>query len=282
MSHILSPPHDRDSEAEHRRTEGGSTLEERSDEDRGAKRSGAEGGVDAPEYGGRVDAAERATPDTNPTLITQAPSPIALIAMATYTTFFAATPAELRDALPGWFEALATPVKRTMINPFTNQPREYDSHAPDEAFRSEPSRPPRKTSVTGTGDYGDYLQSRLPHGIQALPNLPLKGVLRLHAEDLLDVIAVGTEDPALGRGLIPPGGDQGAVSLAALPDWSTSALAKLTESDIARACDALIANVDTWFAQEDWKLDGIARVLRDLRELAKRAGTRRLWLLTEA
>jgi hypothetical protein len=63
MSHILSPPRDRDSEAKHRRTEAGSTFEERaqaSDEDRALLRA-ARSEVYPAEYGGIVDAAERAT-----------------------------------------------------------------------------------------------------------------------------------------------------------------------------------------------------------------------------
>ncbi len=202
-------------------------------------------------------------------------------AMAVYTTFFVATRSELEGALPDWRRPLASPVKRTRINPLTKQLQVYDSWEPEEV-RSEriPAAKPRVVEMRG--DYQTYLKERLPVALRTLPQLPTKGVLSPHVEQLLAVVA-GRPEERLLPALFPPGGSATGKTLDGLPSWGVDALAAIGRHAILSIGQRLVAN-EGWFSDEGWPADACATLLQGLNSLAAQArdAKRGIYLLTEA
>jgi hypothetical protein len=201
--------------------------------------------------------------------------------MAVYTTFFAATDAELKAAFTGWHIPLSKPVTRTRT--VAKRLVTYDSWEPDEVLSAIlPPSPANPVLVTGKGDYEAYLHTRLPSAVQALPHLATKGVLSPHVEQLLVVVA-GTSEERLRPALFPPGGSATGTTLDVLPDLGVAALAVAGDPALQRAAGAM-ATSEGWFADDCWPADACADLLRELRRIALGARHRSgaVYLLTQA
>jgi hypothetical protein len=191
--------------------------------------------------------------------------------MAVYTTFFAATDAELKAAFTGWLAPLPTPVKRTRMHPVTKKAMTYDSWEPDDASKA-PASPPNRVLVSGEGDHAGFAHTRLPMGVQALPHLAAKSVLPPHVEQLLGILAGRTEE-RLRPALFPPGGSATGTTLDVLPDWGVEAVAMASNADLPRFAETM-ASSDGWFADEGWPADACADLLHGLRRIAVDSRTR--------
>src|SRR4051794_24414788 len=105
--------------------------------------------------------------------------------MATYTTFFLASADELATGFPSWKAPLPVPVERSMRNPFTGKTTTIMTSEPEWTDEAEPIVPPQKTVVAIEGDYGDYLESRLPAFVRARAHWATKGLTELELGPLL-------------------------------------------------------------------------------------------------
>jgi hypothetical protein len=201
--------------------------------------------------------------------------------MAVYTTFFAAQPSDLAGAFPGWRQPLPSPVKRTRVNPFTKKPQTYDSWEPED-IEPGPARAANPRVVPIRDDYQTYLRERLPAAMRTWPQLPTKGVLSPHVEQLLAVVG-GRAEERVVPALFPPGGSASGTTLDVLPAWAIEALASV-RSEAVRSLGQQLATAEGWFADESWAREDCAGLIESLNTLALKArdGARRLYLLTEA
>jgi hypothetical protein len=132
------------------------------------------------------------------------------------TDFFLASMQELRAACPGWKDPLPQPVKRQSVNPFTRQPMEFMSCAPDEAEPFDPGAAER-ANLTG------------------LHRVDLKGLGTAEMEELVRVVLEGPEQHAANvydTPLYGPPGDSDEV-IFRMPTALIDRLARMDDTAVA-------------------------------------------------
>jgi hypothetical protein len=208
--------------------------------------------------------------------------------MAIYTTVFLARPLELSAGFPGWKSPLAEPVTRTFMNPFFKTEVTVTTREP-EWPESEAFVPPEYGVVAIQGDYGDYLESRIPAFVRSQHHWCGKGLTSVELDPLI-AAAMDSEDAKLEPALF------------AHPSWS-SALDEFPGAFVARLQEANEFAVrqlaQKWAKamsdpqhthsvngdrlEPDWTMDEALRPLQSLVRLAKmRSDDERMYLLTEA
>jgi hypothetical protein len=203
--------------------------------------------------------------------------------VAIYSTFFVAEPDMLLASFPGWKLPLEQPVRREVTDIFGDT-ETIETRAPlwEEG-------PPGEQAAAGygvvaiEGDYGAYLEGRLPPFVRKAPHWCSKGLTSVEL-DPLGHLTDGT--PAL------------VDALFAHPSWSAHLLvfresvveAMLrSQREVARKWAARMSMPQYTHSadgscrvQPDWSVDDALNILGPLVELAKeaRAG-QRLYLLLE-
>ena len=143
--------------------------------------------------------------------------------MAGYSTLFTAEFECLPEGFPGWMLPLPEPVTRTFVHPLFREEVTVTTREPEwPGFVMEQWVPPHYAVVAIEGDYGAYLEARLPPFVRSRPHWCGK---RFTSVELNPLIALATEPdikklesamfahPSLGKALdVFP---QGFVSLLA-------------------------------------------------------------------
>ncbi|MDB4946994.1 MAG: hypothetical protein JWP97_6528 [Labilithrix sp.] len=159
------------------------------------------------------------------------------------THFFLASMAELRTACPGWKDPLPHAVKRTVVNPFTKQPREITTTSPDPADPFEPG-------------------AALHANLAPLFRVDLKGLSTADIEELVRVVLEGPELEAADVYEFPlHGPPESEEVILRTPQLLVDRLARMNP-------DALEACLEKWNEATDTNL---GEYLAALADLARRA-----------
>src|SRR5262249_26464704 len=150
-------------------------------------------------------------------------------------------------------------------NPFTKQPVTYDSWEPEEDDAGDAARLPRRVVTAIQGDYGAFLESRLPDRVRTLPHLALKSVLSPHVDELLGLLTKESVERLRPARFIPHGDGSGAT-LDLLPGAGVLALSRASDADLVEAARRLSA--EGWFSDDGWPVDACEDLFRQLRGLA--------------
>ncbi len=228
--------------------------------------------------------------------------------MAIYSTFFLANDAELNTAFAGWKRPLDKPIERVARNPFTGEvildqqtgkprmalswdPTDGAQDEPEEQpkprgllgtlkrlFRRDDDAPPRRTVAAIPGDYGEYLESRIPAFVQSAPHWCTKSILSIQLEAIATAIAVPTGQGFMQRpARIAPRNTEANLDL--LPAELVDRLGTLSKVDRVTVAEMLAEDED-WHPASPRDIRDILRELRKLARQAKRTG-RSVYLLTE-
>lgn len=196
--------------------------------------------------------------------------------MAIYSTFFLCDPSELPSGFPDWKPPLPEPVTRKSLNPFTREEVSITSCAPewDDCDLDEMEIPEYQV-VAVEGDYGEYLNRRIPAFVQSQPHRCAKNLTTVEMEPLV-AAALGVETITLPSALYarPSLGS----SIEALPD---ALVAKLKSMDNA----AVQSLAEKWATRmsmpefthsvngnrlyDDWAVDDAIELLMPIVDLAK-------------
>ena len=196
--------------------------------------------------------------------------------MAIYSTFFLCDPRKLPSGFPDWKSPLPAPVTRKTLNPFTRQEVSITSCAPewDDCDLDEMEMPEYQV-VAVEGDYGEYLNGRIPTFVQSQPHRCTKNLTTVEMEPLV-AAALGVETISLPSALYahPSLGS----SIEAFPD---ALVAKLKSMDNA----AVQSLAEKWATRmsmpefthsvngnrlyDDWAVDDALELLVPIVDLAK-------------
>lgn len=210
--------------------------------------------------------------------------------MAIYTTYFVCDPEALREGFPAWKPPLAEPLARVSVNPFTGERTTVTTDVPewdddDDVESSVPSY--QATAITG--DYGEYLEQRIPSFVRSQPHACLKGLTTVELQAL---IAVATGDSSDAPLLMPLHAHPAAnACLESVPDLLTKKLRDGDEPALRRiATDwaGLMStldythNLDGDRVQNDWAIDDAILTVGEIAAVAKKGSdTACMYLLTE-
>jgi hypothetical protein len=168
-----------------------------------------------------------------------------------------------------------------MRNPFTGKTTTITTSEPEWTDEPEPIAPPQMTVVAIQGDYGDYLESRLPAFVRARAHWATKGLTELELGPLLKSAGLPPMEVAL---YAPP--SRSAI-LRALP----AGFAAVAADDAGRLASLWAAEMSrpehTHTAagrrvKPDWTDADAMETLRPMVALAQQAGaTDQVFLLTE-
>jgi hypothetical protein len=210
--------------------------------------------------------------------------------MAIYTTFFLCEPRDLPAAFPGWKLPLTQAVTRTTVNPFTREEITVETHEPewDDVDPNE-LRIPEMGVVAIEGDYGSYLQQRLPPFVQTQPHWCAKGFTSVELKPLV-AAATDIEDPKLEYALYAH--PSVSATLEQLPDDFVGCLKAADEAELNSIAQKWAATMSTpeythsvsgERLEDDWTVDDALSGLRPIAELAKQQhNDQSMYLLTEA
>jgi hypothetical protein len=202
--------------------------------------------------------------------------------MAIYSTFFVAAPDALLSNFPGWKPPLDKPVQRE-VELFgekeiieTREPL-WDDVQPDESQR------PEYSVVAIEGDYATYLEQRLPSFVRASPHWCTKGLTNVE----LDPLGKLTDgEPAVIPALFSHPSHSAIIQEVRGPvvkqisrsphELAGKWAARMSTPDYTHSADGSLR------LNDDWSVDDVAAILKQLVELAKKADeTKRLYLLLE-
>ena len=163
--------------------------------------------------------------------------------MAIYSTFFLARPQELLAGFPGWKPPLAEPVVRRVKNPFTGEAMSVTSCAPDWSdLESEDPQLPEIRVVVGSGDYGAYLEGRIPDFVRQSPHWCSKNLTNIEIEPLIAIVTANEETSLESAIYAPPSSGSGVE---AIPEDFLVALAILDDVSLRRIAEAWAAELST-------------------------------------
>lgn len=117
--------------------------------------------------------------------------------MAVYSTFFTSDPSDLLSGFPDWKRPLEQPQKRIVHNPFTSAQMTIETREPEwEDVDSGDFQFPEMQVVTNQGDYGEYLEQRIPPFVRSRPHWCSKSLSSVELEPLVAVVTA-VEEPRL-------------------------------------------------------------------------------------
>lgn len=121
--------------------------------------------------------------------------------MAIYSTVFLALPEELPAGFPGWRDPLPEAVTRTFTHPLFQEEVTVSTREPEWPDWN-PSRadPPEYRVVAIEGDYGEYLEGRLPSFVRSRAHWCSKGLTSVELDPLI-ALALASEAEKLESAL---------------------------------------------------------------------------------
>lgn len=121
--------------------------------------------------------------------------------MAIYSTVFLAQPEHLLGGFPGWKLPLTKPVTRTFMNPLLKEEVTLTSREPEWPDHDRSAfDPPEYGVIRIQGDYGTYLENRLPVFVREHRHWCAKGLTSVEVDPLIALVVgsdVGKLEPAL-------------------------------------------------------------------------------------
>jgi hypothetical protein len=208
--------------------------------------------------------------------------------MAIYSTIFLARSLELSAGFPGWKSPLPEPVTRTFMNPFFKPEMTVTTREPEwpesEAFASS-----EYGVVAIQGDYGDYLESRIPEFVRSRHHWCGKGLTSIELDTLI-AVAMDSEDAKLEPAMFAH--PSWSSALDEFPDAFVALLQEVNEFAVRQLAQKWAKamshpqhthSVNGDRLEPDWTMDEALRPLQPLLRLAKvRTANERMYLLTEA
>jgi hypothetical protein len=208
--------------------------------------------------------------------------------VAIYTTFFVCHPKQLVAGFPGWRLPLPKPVKRKFKNPFTGETTTVETREPEWSEDEDADPMDREYQVVAIeGDYGDYLEGRIPSFVQRQPHWAAKGLTEIELSPLFQAMGVETkfDCPLYG----PP--SSGAV-LQELPSELLPKLAALDAKGLkavagkwgaAMSTPEYTHSVTGVKLNDGWSKSDALEILQSIVALAQKTATgQRMYLLIEA
>jgi hypothetical protein len=202
--------------------------------------------------------------------------------MAIYATFFVCAPSELGGGFPGWRLRLTEPVHRKRRRPGTGEVEVVETYEPDWPDDEPGLTIPTYQVVAITGDYADYLESRLSPFVQNCPHWAAKGLTQLEMQPLLE--AAGISAPMMQPIYAPPSFAAGVWHLPEL-------VGKLLSPDlqeVARKWAEVMStpsythSVTGERLEDDWTTSEALDILLPLVDLVRKASAgRQMYLLNE-
>lgn len=202
--------------------------------------------------------------------------------MAVYATFFLSEAEKLAAGFPNWKLPLPQPVRRETRNPFTGEPTVVESREPDWP-EYEQDFAPEFDAIAIEGNYGDYLESRLPAFVRSCTHWAAKGITEVELEALL---RAGGMDGTIEHAIYAPPSSGAMVQI--LPSTFSAMLRSADLPSLAKQWAAQMSrpehtqSVDGHKLNDGWSARDAMSILKNLSVLAgQQRGTQRMYLLTE-
>ena len=210
--------------------------------------------------------------------------------MAIHSTVFLSEPEQLPIEFPGWKPPLSEPVIRRSVNPFTREEITITSRAPGwDDFDPGEIELSEYQVVPVSGDYGTYLEQRLPPFVRSTPHCCTKNLTSIEIEPLVAAAGVTKESKLTSALYAHP-------SLgAAIEQFSGIFVDRLRNADdltlrsVAKSWAERMSTPDHTHSasgerlQDDWSVDDALGLVEPIAKLARQCGDRQsMYLLTEA
>jgi len=209
--------------------------------------------------------------------------------IAIYSTFFNCEPQELLTGFPGWKPPLPQPVIRKRSNPFSGEEILVETREPNWENMEPVDLPIEEVGVVAAeGDYGSYLEQRIPQFVRSVPHWCSKNLTQVELDPLI-IEATGLDDSGLETPLFahPSLG----VGIGQVPDSCVQWLKAADESTLVSIAERWAAKMSSEEfthsvtgdrVADDWTPGEAIALLEPIADLARRiTGSQGLYLLVE-